>query len=245
MAVLVDRERLGIFDRCRALWQWVRPITTALPVLVTGLALLAACEADSGDDPTGAVAAAPPAAADSPEPTRGASTDTPAEGPSHAPPEFPEGTRPQTRGGSGGAPLVFTDIRVAEHAGFDRIVLEFSGTSTPGWAVRYVDKATLDGSGRVVRLLGDAILDIYASTTTWPAPAHYRGTRRLEAENGGITEVYAVGTFEGSTQVLAGIDGPRAPFRVFTRTDPSRLVVDVAAAAADAADDDDDDESVA
>ncbi|VXB60825.1 hypothetical protein NOCARDAX2BIS_250047 [Nocardioides sp. AX2bis] len=41
--------------------------------------------------------------------------------------------------------------------------------------------------------------------------------------------MYVAGTFEGFTQVLAGIDGDRAPFRVFTLTSPPRLVVDVAA----------------
>jgi len=33
---------------------------------------------------------------------------------------------------SRGGDLVFVDVRVAEHESFDRIVLEFSGTDTPG-----------------------------------------------------------------------------------------------------------------
>ena len=45
--------------------------------------------------------------------------------------------------------------------------------------------------------------------------------------------MYVGGTFEGYTQVLAGIDGDPVPFRVFTLTDPSRLVVDVVDASAD------------
>ena len=40
--------------------------------------------------------------------------------------------------------------------------------------------------------------------------------------------MYVAGTFEGYTQVLAGIEGDRVPFRVFALSDPSRLVVDVA-----------------
>jgi hypothetical protein len=123
---------------------------------------------------------------------------------------------------------VFTDVRVAEHESFDRIVLEFSGTGTPGWAVNYVDQASLEGSGDVVTVSCDSILDIYVSNTTWPAPDYYSGRKRLRAENGGLAEVYVVGTFEGYTQVLAGIDGPRAPFRVIALTHPSRLVIDIA-----------------
>ena len=134
----------------------------------------------------------------------------------------------KTAKNSGEWDLVLTDVRVAEHERFDRIVLEFTGTGIPGWAANYVDEAVLDGSGEAVTLDGDAILDIYASGTTWPAAAYYRGPRQFEPENGGdVSDVYVGGTFEGYTQVLAGIDGDPVPFRVFALTDPSRLVVDV------------------
>ena len=46
-------------------------------------------------------------------------------------------------------------------------------------------------------------------------------------------DVYVGGTFEGYTQVLAGIDGAAVPFRVFALADPSRLVVDVGDDSAD------------
>ena len=102
---------------------------------------------------------------------------------------------------------MFTDVRVDELEGFDRIVLEFTGSGVPGWSVSYVDEAVLEGSGRVVTLGGDAVLDIYASGTTWPGSGDYSGPRRVAPANGGnIAEVYVAGTFEGYTQVLAGID---------------------------------------
>ena len=123
---------------------------------------------------------------------------------------------------------MFSKVRVADHEGFDRIVLEFTGTGTPGWTVNYVDQAVLDGSGDVVELGGDAFLDIYASGTTWPADGYYSGPQQFEPDNGGVDDVYVGGTFEGYTQVLAGIEGDRVPFRVFALADPSRLVVDVA-----------------
>lgn len=146
-----------------------------------------------------------------------------------SPPAFAGGTGRQLGEGSGEAGLVLVDVRVAEAEGFDRIVLEFSGTGTPGWVVNYVDDAHLEGSGEIVALRGSATLDIYASDTTWPAPDYYRGPRRLAPEDAdGITEVYVGGTFEGYTQVLAGIDGDPARFRVFALTAPSRLVIDVA-----------------
>ena len=147
---------------------------------------------------------------------------------------FPETTAVQTAENSGEWDLVLMDVRVAEHESFDRIVLEFTGTGIPGWAANYVDEAVLDGSGEAVTLAGDAILDIYASGTTWPAADHYSGPRQFEPENGGdVKGVYVGGTFEGYTQVLAGINGDPVPFRVFALTDPSRLVVDVVDESAD------------
>jgi hypothetical protein len=123
---------------------------------------------------------------------------------------------------------VFTDLRVDEREGFDRIVLQFQGTGSPGWAVQYVDDPVLEGSGEHVPLDGDVFLDISASGTTWPARGYYDGPTRFAPVNGGhVEDVHVGGTFEGYTQVLVGIDGGRVPFRVFALTGPPRLVVDV------------------
>jgi len=191
------------------------------------VALLAACGTDGDDDPSSAPAT--DETTTSQEPTADVyTTDTPADDRPDGGPAFPGNTARQTAKHSGEWGLVFSDVRVAEHERFDRIVLEFTGTGTPGWVVSYVDQAVLDGSGQVVRLGGNAILDIYASGTTWPAPGYYSGPRQFEPENGGdVADVHVGGTFEGYTQVLVGIDGDPVPFRVFARGDPSRLVVDV------------------
>lgn len=146
-------------------------------------------------------------------------------------PPFPAGTAAQEQKNSGDWDLVLTDVRVGSHEGYDRIVLEFAGTGVPGWSVRYVDEAVLDGSGRTVRLAGDSVLDVYATGTTYPAEgeAGYEGPQHFAPADGGdVDDVYVAGTFEGSTQVLAGLDGEPTPFRVFTLTAPPRLVVDVA-----------------
>lgn len=85
---------------------------------------------------------------------------------------------------SGDWDLQLVDVRVGDHDGFDRVVLELSGTATPGWGVAWGDEA--------------------------------------------VAEVQVNGWFEGYTQVFAGVEGDERPFRVFTLTDPPRLVVDVA-----------------
>ena len=208
----------------------MRRALTALLGKVAVVALLASCATDA-DDPArtaGTPDATTPTGASSPGSTPD-STGTPAVDPTGSAPS-PSTTALQTGEPLGDGGLVLTTVRVGAHEGFDRVVMEFTGDGAPGWAANYVDKARRDGSGEVVALAGDAFLDIYASGTTYPSPdaTYYQGPRRIELANGGsLAEVFVSGTFEGYTQVLAGIDGGPAPFRVFALSDPARLVVDI------------------
>lgn len=201
----------------------------ALLSTMAAIPLLAGCGTDRSHGANSAPATVETTS--SPTPTSETSTTN---NPTTDAPAFAEDTERQSGKGSGAADLVLIDVRIAEAEGFDRIVLEFSGTGTPGWVVNYVDDAVLDGSGEVVALGGTAILDIYVSGTTWPAPDHYPGPSHLATRHGGaINDVYVGGTFEGYTQVLAGMHGDPVPFRVFALTDPSRLVVDIVDESAD------------
>jgi hypothetical protein len=78
-----------------------------------------------------------------------------------------------------------------------------------------------------VPLEGDHVLTISASGTAMPEPGSFEVPARL-GRAGALAEVQVNGWFEGYTQVFAGVDGDERPFRVFTLTDPPRLVVDVA-----------------
>ncbi|KRF11287.1 hypothetical protein ASG90_16105 [Nocardioides sp. Soil797] len=199
-----------------------------VPALVAITALLAACGTEGDGESSEATAASQTPNSSSQrtdsDNTGSPGTDNAADSSADELSGFPQGTRLKMGNGSGG-PLVLTDVRVKEHEGFDRIVLEFSGTGTPGWSVNYVKKAALEGSGETVDLDGDSTLNISASNSTWPADDYYSGPKRLGGHD--VPDVYVGGTFEGYTQMLAGIDGPRAQFRVSTLTQPSRLVVDV------------------
>ena len=210
----------------------MRRATTVLLSTALVVSLLAACGTGDGD-PTSAPATSETTT--SLEPTSPASTtDTPTDDPTDAGPGFPENTAVQTAKNSGEWDLVLMDVRVAEHESFDRIVLEFTGTGTPGWAANYVDRAELDGSGEAVTLAGEVVPEAWMSRIASPAADHYDGPRQFEPENGGdVNDVYVGGTFEGYTQVLAGIDGAPVPFRVFALADPPRLVVDVIDESAD------------
>ena len=124
---------------------------------------------------------------------------------------------------------MLTDVEVAAHEGFDRVVMEFSGTGVPGWSADYVDEPQLEGSGDEIALDGDSNLVAFASGTTWPADDYYSGPTRLVPAGGrAISEVFVAGTFEGYTQVLIGVDGDAVPYRIFPLADPARLVIDVA-----------------
>jgi hypothetical protein len=151
------------------------------------------------------------------------------EAPTASAPPFPGNTPLQFAENSGEWDLALTDVRVEQHEGFDRLVLEFTGTGVPGWAVGYVEKPVLDGSGDAVSVGGDTFVDIYASGVIYPVDGYDGGPRHVETEKRTVEDVYVVaGPFEGYQQVIAGIEGARVPFRAFALPDPPRLVVDVA-----------------
>ncbi len=154
----------------------------ALLSTIATIPLLAGCATDRSDGANSA-----PATGETPSSPMPTSQTSTTDDPTTDAPVFPEDTKRQSGEGSVAAHLVLVDVRVADAEGFDRIVLEFSGTGTPGWVVNYVDHAVLDGSGEVVALGGSAILDIYASGTTWPAPDYYHGPSHLAPGNGGTS----------------------------------------------------------
>ena len=215
----------------------MRQTTTKLLSMTAVIALVAACGIGGDNGPVALPLTSE--ATTSLEPSAGASTtespDTeaptakpPENDPTHTAPVFPDNTAPQFKQAHAQRDLVFTDVRVGEHETFDRIVLEFSGTGPLGWSVNYVDEAVLEGSGDVVPVGGDAILVVFAHYNLWPASDYYSGPHQFQPQNGGaVKDVFVGGTFEGYTQVFAGIEGAPVPFRVFALANPSRLVIDV------------------
>ena len=179
---------------------------------------------EASEKPPGTPSASP---SDSPSQSPSESAESPSPAPAPDGPPFPESTDPQTAEPTGEWDLQLVDVRVGEHDGFDRVVLELSGTATPGWGVAWSDEAVAEGSGDVVPLEGDHVLTISASGTAMPDAGSFEVPARL-GPAGSVAEVQVNGWFEGYTQVFAGVEGDERPFRVFTLTDPPRLVVDIA-----------------
>jgi hypothetical protein len=129
------------------------------------------------------------------------------------------------------APLVL-HLRYARHATFDRVVIDLSGPLT-GYRVGYVPKLVYDGSGKAVPLAGKAFLQINVD----PANAHafvgetalnvYSGPRLTRPALPTVKGIAFTGDHESVVSFGLALDH-KAGVRVFTLTDPNRLVVDVA-----------------
>ncbi|QWC85299.1 hypothetical protein KLP28_00455 [Nocardioidaceae bacterium] len=130
---------------------------------------------------------------------------------------------------------MLTDVRTGGQEGYDRVVMEFRGSAVPGFQVRYDLNPRLEGSGDPVRLDGGAALVVTADRTTYPGEGsdYYAGPNRLDGPGGSVTDVVVGGTFEGYTDIYVGVADEARPYRVFTLTDPPRVVVDVAASSSE------------
>jgi hypothetical protein len=144
------------------------------------------------------------------------------------------GSAAETR--SGATTKSLTDVRTGRHACFDRMVVDVpgAGTSGLGYSVRYVSRLYQDGSGAIIPVDGEAVLEVrvaapaYDPETGKPTYPVRAGQRLKDVDLTGyrtFRDARFVGSFEGDTQLGLGVRA-RLPFRVWVATD--RIVVDVA-----------------
>lgn len=161
---------------------------------------------DPGGGPGGPGDPAPPDDTDDPAP--------PPSGP-------PEDTQPAP-----GTQLDLTGVRAGVHDGYDRLVLDLTGTGTPGSAVRLTTEPTADGSGFPVEYTGAQALTVMLHGMTYnDVDAVVSGIPA-----GVIASVKVMGTFEGDQLIVIGLTDPDITLddvSVFPLGDPTRLVVDV------------------
>jgi hypothetical protein len=124
-----------------------------------------------------------------------------------------------------------TDVRVASHDGFDRVVFEIGGEGQAGWGVLYQDQALTQGKGDEVDVEGDAVLEVAVRNIAMPFDAPedveaYEGPERIEGPGDAILEIVEDTIFEGQYVFFLGVDTER-PFRVARLDDPQRVVIDV------------------
>ena len=121
-----------------------------------------------------------------------------------------------------------TQIRAAHQSGYDQLVFQFSGGLPAHYSARYVAQVIGDASGMPVNVVGSAKLLVRFT----PAAGHnvlghvtYGAVQRTYALPG-IIQVVNAGDFESVLSFGVGV-ARAEPFRVYTLTRPSRVVVDV------------------
>ncbi|TDV42680.1 AMIN-like domain-containing (lipo)protein [Actinophytocola oryzae] len=123
-----------------------------------------------------------------------------------------------------------TAIRTGQHPGFDRVVLDLTGSTPPTVTNRWVDELTADGSGEVVWLTGQYFVEVVshpaaahddAGNRTYPGPERFR-TRDLR----NVMAVALTGDFEGYLSVGLGLRN-QTWVRTSVLTSPNRVVIDV------------------
>ncbi|GGL05118.1 AMIN-like domain-containing (lipo)protein [Planomonospora parontospora] len=187
----------------------------------------------SGVASTAGTGSVPPTAQDPPGTQDPSGGRTP--GRTSAPQAPPTGPEPPTSTGAVRVernldePPLVTGVRFAEHAGYDRVVIDFRG-DLPGYTVDWVPELVQDGSGEPIDVEGGAYLQV----TMLPANAHTEegtptltGGPILQAGLGNVRSVVKTGDFEAVVGVGIVLER-RAGFRVTEQKQPNRLVIDVA-----------------
>ncbi len=126
--------------------------------------------------------------------------------------------------------LLATTVSVGVYPDYDRVTFNLEGVGAPGYSVRYAEEAVEDGSGARLEVDGDAVLQVTITGTRYPDEGEtYEGGPGTFSPDGTeeVEQVRLLSTFEGQTQAFIGIDDADTPFRVFTLSEPARLVVDV------------------
>lgn len=127
---------------------------------------------------------------------------------------------------------LLSDVRIAQHDGFTRVVFEFRGEEPPGWIAEYQEPpVTEDPSGRTIAVEGDAFLRVTMSAASavdlrGEEPVVSFGPDRVAGPEELVNEVVDVGDFEAVMTWVIGLES-EAPFAVATFTEPSRVVVDI------------------
>lgn len=149
-----------------------------------------------------------------------------------AAPAFSGDTSPKSNDAIVGDPEAFlTEVRFGEHAGFIRVVFEFTGAGEPIWRVEYAEPPFMtDGAGEEVPVEGEAFLSIVMT----PGARYdhdfdltYEGDLVLDPGYDPIEQVVFVDDFERVMTWVIGLSEERA-FTATILQDPLRLVIDIA-----------------
>lgn len=126
------------------------------------------------------------------------------------------------------AELMVTGMRVGQHDNFERVVFDLEGTGSPGWFIDYTSKPAQQGSGNPVQVEGSTALNVNIDGTVMPFELGKEDPNlgTLPGSGGLVTEIISLGTFEGRSQFIIGLNGNH-PYSVQVLEEPTRLVIDI------------------
>lgn len=121
---------------------------------------------------------------------------------------------------------VVVGLRFARHEGFDRVVVDLRG-HRPGYRTLFVDRLFYDPSAEPVPLKGRHQTYLVlrpAVTYSLDGADLYDGPALVRPGLPALRGIALTGSWEGDTSF--GFTARTRPYRVFTLTDPTRVVVD-------------------
>ena len=122
-----------------------------------------------------------------------------------------------------------TDLRVAAHDGYDRIVFEFAAGQPAYTISTATPPLTRDPSGLPMTVAGSTFLAIVLQGGTAVTPdgtSTYSGPSDFTPNLARVAQLVQAGDFEAVSSWYVGLTGT-ACVRVLTLADPSRLVIDI------------------
>ena len=120
-----------------------------------------------------------------------------------------------------------TAIRVAERGGYDQVVFQFAN-GVPHYRIGYVAAVRQDAKGTPVPLPGRSFLRVvfHPSSEATTLPAGPAGPGTISPYFPALLQLSAAGDFEGYLSFGLGLSG-RGGYRVYTLTQPGRVVIDL------------------
>jgi len=117
-------------------------------------------------------------------------------------------------------------VRTGSHAGYDRLVVQFSGRQPGSIEIKPQSTATFLGapSGQPTRVAGALGLKVVLNVADMHTA--YSGPRVFKTDYAGLRETRVIEDFEGFVSLGLGVNGSNC-YRAFVLSNPTRLVIDV------------------
>ncbi|WP_022870886.1 AMIN-like domain-containing (lipo)protein [Yaniella halotolerans] len=132
-----------------------------------------------------------------------------------------------------------TEVRSAVFDGFERIVIQHSGSGAPSYMAQYTDEPVEPGRGQPVDTGDAAYLEVIVSGTTPPEMLDdddlrntddtemlEHGTQITDLETEATGTVVSFAPWEATSNYIIGLDEQR-PYAITLLEDPVRIVIDI------------------